>query len=657
MKTYAVLAGCLFAGFALVSGPFAQAKVASTTTASVSSPSFAYGAAVVETFTVTVTGATGDGKPTGTVTVSGNGGLGSLATITVSAACTTVNAFTRKCTGTGTIPAGTAPGTYTITAAYGGDGTYRASSGTATVGISKADPTAAFPMVTGTYGGTVTLSATNTGAGGAAPTGAPTFKVNSVTVAGATCTTSGLVRTCTVSYHLPAALTGNATYTTKVTFAANANYNSSIASGTLKVDRATATATISSPTGYYQEKVPLTMTETGLTGYAAPTGAPSIVVGTVTQRAKKHCTTAGDVDTCTTTYNDRAAQPVGTYTITVTFAENENYAAAVGTGTLTVTLDASMTTVTAVPQNINPGGMTTLTATLVNTDHEADVPAGMVTFTDGATNFGNCTLAAGTCSLVINGSSLPAGRETTVTGTYGGLATKIAGSSGTVTLTVPADIVFTSVSHDFGTVPVGDSTTYSAQLSNNDATAFAFAFTMSGPSTITARNNCGTSVAAGKTCELLFTYTPTAPVGVESATWSVASNGLIFSPANGGTVKGQGVAAAGVTITTDGHNFGAEDVGTSSDVYGVVLTNGTATAVQVAITQTDTTDFITYANNCPATLQAYQSCNLQYYFEPQSTGELRDTVALNITQGGSPVTIMTLGGATATGIALSGQGQ
>jgi len=615
----------------------------------------AYGATTAISLTATATGVTGGTTPGGVVTFSGAyATYGTLSSTTCTLATGTCSVmFTPKGT--------TAVGSYTgiVSATEAAHGNYGASAAaTDDLTISKSAPTAAFPNLTSTYGGTVTLTATNTG-GVTAPQGAPTFKVNGTAVSGTpTCTSSGAVNTCTLSYTLPATLTPT-TYTMKVAFAATGNYMGSTATGTLTVGRATATAAISSPTGYYQEKVPLTMSNTGVgSAYAAPTGAPSIMVGTVTQKANKVCTATSDVNNCTTTYNDRATQPVGTYTITVTFAQDDNYAQAVGTGTLTVTLDSSTTTVTANPQNIEPSGNTTLTASVVNASHAADVPTGTATFTDGSTNFGNCTLAAGTCSLTVAGSSLPAGREDTITGTYSGLATKIAGSTGTVLLTVPADIVFTSVSHNFGTVPVGSNATYGVQLSNNDATAFPFTFSMTGPSTITAANHCGTSVAGNSVCEIVFTYTPTAAAGVESATWSVANpNSLIFSPADGGTVTGEGVATAGVTLTTSAHDFGDQEQGTSSNVYGVVLTNGTTAAVQFTSSQNDTTDFITSGDNCPATMNAYASCNLQFYFDPQSAGFLEDFVTLNVTQAGAPVTITNGSGQTVTGITLDGTGQ
>jgi hypothetical protein len=652
---------CLMPGLLSVAVvPAAQAAVTSTTSLSVSSPTESYGTGTTETFTVTITGVRGDGLPNGTVTVS-NPTLGTLATITVAAGgtCAAQNVYTRQCTGTGTIPVSAAVNTYTLTATYSGNGTYGTSSGTATVQVTQATPKAAVATVSGAYGSTVTLSATNTGAtGAAAPTGAASFTVGGTSTGGTpTCSSSGAVRTCTLNYALPPSVTGSAAYSIGVTFAADANYASSTGSGTLNVTQATATATIANAAQYYEKNVTLNETNTGIgSSYAAPTGNLTVKVGTQTQTRAKNCTEASDVETCSAKYSIRASQTAGMYTMTATFAADSNYAQSVATGTLTVAVDKSSTVVTATPDNVLPSGSTTLAATVSNTSHAALVPTGTVTFTTGSKNLGSCTLSGGTCSVSAPGSDFTPGATSTVTASYGGVATEIAASSGTTTLTVSANIVFTSVTHNFGEVPVGSSEVYTAKLTNDGPSVFAFTLKpLSGSSSFTQQTNCPASIAVNASCELAFTYTPTTAVMDETATWSVGADGLTFSPSDGGTLTGTGTTASGVTLTTAGADFGFQAVGTTSEIYGVVLANATSSPITLSFSQTDTTDFITSTNNCPATLQAYQTCNLQYYFEPQSLGYLSDFVSISATSGGNPVTI-TSGGNVVTGIQLEGTG-
>jgi hypothetical protein len=472
-----------------------------------------------------------------------------------------------------------------------------------------------------------------------------------------------VVETCTLSYTYPASISTGSSVTFSVTFAASTDYKSATASGgPVTVAKGTATVAVTSVSTTYEKPVLLTEAETGAgTGYAAPTGVPTVTVtttgATTTQTRTKTCTDSGDVETCSANFSTRALEPVGTYTITATFPADSNYNSASGTGTLTVTEDASKTVVTATPSNLTaPSASTTLLATVTNTGHKPDYPTGTVTFNDGA---GSCTLATvnkvASCSVSVTGTTLGSGESHTVTATYGGVTNEIATSTGSVTVTVGADIVFTSVTHNFGTVPLGSTATYGVQLTNNDSTAFPFSLTLSGSSKFTSATNCGSSLAAAKSCEIVFTYTPTAAGETDTAAWTLASDGLTFSPSDGGTLTGTAVAAAGVTLTTPGHDFGQQELTTTSDVYGTVLTNGTASAITLAFTQTDSTDFITYADNCTATLAAYQSCELQYYFAPTQTGFLEDFVGITATQGGSPVTI-TSDGNTVTGITLDGYG-
>jgi hypothetical protein len=141
--------------------------IASTTTLTVTPLSLAEGGKV--TFSATVTGA--EATPTGAVTFTA-AGL-SLGKVTLNS--NGVAALTAPTTGV-------SPGTYTVTATYGGGATYRTSSGTATVTINWPTTTSVVanpnPVV---QGGELTVTATvaRTGNSGL-PTGDVTFYLNGV---------------------------------------------------------------------------------------------------------------------------------------------------------------------------------------------------------------------------------------------------------------------------------------------------------------------------------------------------------------------------------------------------------------------------------------------------------------------------------------------
>jgi subtilase family serine protease len=325
------------------------------------------------------------------------------------------------------------------------------------------------------------------------------------------------------------------------------------------------------------------------------------------------------------------------------------------------------TALSAAPTSISSTGSTVLKATVSAATKDNATSggtqvaiSGTVTFYDGASSLATCTLAAATCSSTVNASQLNAGSNS-ITAVYSGSNAYPGSTSTAVNVTVAAatpDITFTSVTHNFGAIAVGTSTTgssnYGVQLTNNDTSAFPFSLNLSGSPAFTANTNCGTSVAAGGKCEIIFIFSPTTAATV-TATWSVGANGKTFSPSNGGTLTGSGVTNGGLTLTTAGHNFGTLALGTTSPVYGIVMRNETTSGVALTLGSV-TSPFATYANNCPATLAAGASCNLQWTFKPTAAGITSQVFTIQGNGGSVPVT--TGSPATVvTGVKLVGTGQ
>jgi uncharacterized repeat protein (TIGR03803 family) len=228
----------------------------------------------------------------------------------------------------------------------------------------------------------------------------------------------------------------------------------------------------------------------------------------------------------------------------------------------------------------------------------------------------------------------------------------------TTTVSTLADITFTSVTHNMGSVLVGTSTTgtanYGVKLTSNEAAAVKFSGPyISGSSEFSAITNCPASLPAQTSCEILFTFAPT-QVGTQQADWYIGdtAEGTTFSPSNGGTLTGTGVAAPAVTLTSSGHNFGTVAVNGTSSVYGAVLTNSTTNALQMAYGSVSS-PFLVYGDNCGSVLAAGLSCNLEFQFAPNAAGTYNQTLSLSATAGGSPVNI-TSGGVPVTGIVLKG---
>jgi subtilase family serine protease len=381
--------------------------------------------------------------------------------------------------------------------------------------------------------------------------------------------------------------------------------------------------------------------------------------GTVTITAKPSGGTATSVGTCTLASGTCTATVTGatigwgTYSMQGVYQQTTTSTKKYTTAqNITIAADTTSTIASASPSSILSTASTSVTATVADSTVPATSATGTVTFTlgsTGGTSLGSCTLASGTCSATVQGSALAIGSNT-IYANYAGVSGDFTASSGstTVTVTVPPQITFTSVSHNFGQVAVGTAAaTYGLTATNTGAAAYTFAVNFTPAHGFTTANNCPATLAVGAKCQINFYFTPTAS-GAVSAMWSVTTSATSFSPSNGGTLTGSGTTQGGVSITTAGHNFGTVMVGTTSPTYGTVISNSTMAAVTLSLGMV-TAPFHS-VTNCGTTLAAGASCNLQFTFTPTATGTVQQVYALSssvaITAGGNP---LPNGGVTLTG--------
>jgi hypothetical protein len=156
-------------------------------------------------------------------------------------------------------------------------------------------------------------------------------------------------------------------------------------------------------------------------------------------------------------------------------------------------------------------------------------------------------------------------------------------------------------------------------------------------------NNCGTSVAAGASCTISVTFTPTT-INTRTGTVAVTDN----APASPQTVSLTGTGTY-VTWSPASLNFGTVPVGTSSPPQTITFTNNASTTLTiktVTITGPDNKDY-SQTNTCGTSLPRHSSCTITVTFTPTATG-LRT----------ADVTVSDfLGGNTTQNIPLSGTGQ
>ncbi len=164
----------------------------------------------------------------------------------------------------------------------------------------------------------------------------------------------------------------------------------------------------------------------------------------------------------------------------------------------------------------------------------------------------------------------------------------------------------------------------------------------------TQTNNCGTSVAAGASCTISVTFTPSA-TGARVATVTISSNNPTALSIG---LSGNGIApVAGVVPTS--LTFAAQSVNTTSAAQTVTLSNtGTSALIINSLTFSgaNTGDFA-QTNNCPiggAGLAIAGTCTINVTFTPAALGARSASLAIASSDPVNPTLFVPM---TGTGIA------
>ena len=239
--------------------------------------------------------------------------------------------------------------------------------------------------------------------------------------------------------------------------------------------------------------------------------------------------------------------------------------------------------------------------------------------------------------------------------TKGSFQTALNGTSDAYIAKLPLllPVVVAPASLDFGTQLVGLTTNpQSITITNNNATALTInsitVVAIKPPSAATdfaiSNNACPASLAAGASCTVMVTFTPTV-AAAESA--SLVFNDVDPSSPQSVALTGTGTATgSAVLLTPTSLTFAGQLVTTSSTTNPTVtiknVGNVTLNIASIAISG----DF-SQKNTCAATLTAGSSCVITVTFTPTTTGTR--TGAITITDdatGGSPQTVPLTGTGT-----------
>jgi hypothetical protein len=338
------------------------------------------------TFTATVAGS--GGTPTGTVTFSVDGGAGTPATLNGGQAIFT----------TSTLPIGT----HNITATYGGDTNFAASSTASplmqTVNQRSTTTTVASSANPSTFGQSVTFTATVTGSGGLTPMGTVTFSVDGV-VGSPINLTNGQA-----SFSTAALTIGSHKIT--ATYAGDANFtgsNNTASPLVQNVNTVPTTTTLTSSANPSTPTQPVIFTATVTGSGGTPTGTVTFSVDGIA---------GSPVNLLNGAVSVAATLAVGTHKITAAYNGDVNFGGSTSAELVeNIRTFQTTTTVTSSVNPSTPGQSVTFTAT-VAAGSGVLFPGGSVTFSvdgsalppvnlvNGQGSFSTSTLTVGSHTII-----------------------------------------------------------------------------------------------------------------------------------------------------------------------------------------------------------------------------------------------------------------
>lgn len=289
-------------------------------------------------------------------------------------------------------------------------------------------------------------------------------------------------------------------------------------------------------------------------------------------------------------------------------------------------------------------------------------------FTRGGTCSTSASLAAGaTCSVTLSFTPSATGSRTAtltlVSNASNGTATLALSGTGNP---VPAPVATLSATTlNFASQMLGTSSgVQTVTLSNTGSAALTLgSITLGGgnPADFAKAGTCvaGASVAAGGSCTLSVTFTPTA-TGARSAILSVAHNASGSPSAI--TLAGTGSAVPLPTAAWVGGgsalSFGTASVGGAATTQVIALVNngpGMISLSQFNFSGAQASEFAVHGGTCTvgASLAAGYSCTFTLAFQPGAAGAR--SASLNVlTSGTDPATLLLSGTGSAPSIATAG---
>ena len=191
----------------------------------------------------------------------------------------------------------------------------------------------------------------------------------------------------------------------------------------------------------------------------------------------------------------------------------------------------------------------------------------------------------------------------------------------------PEPLLMTPTSFDFGEVQVGTSVHLTADITNVSGVAILMngaGGAVSAP--FSAAQNCqGKTLEPGESCQMFFSFSPTAPgaaAAVSSINWSGQHQEF--------QLKGDGITPR-IRVAQSVLSFGHIEVGESSPQQAVDITNVSQASFVVSMGGGAPGGDFSGVQNCQGkTLAVGESCQIIYTFSPDSFGPARATSTFSI---------------------------
>jgi len=450
--------------------------------------------------------------------------------------------------------------------------------------------------------------------------------------------------TCTINVYFTPSTTGTRTGTLTVTD------NASNSPQTASLTGVGATSSISvAPSSLTFSAQVLNTTSTGQKVTVTNTGFVNITMNSVAASGgygeTGTCTgatlTPGQTCTVTVTFTPIVTGSLpGVLTIGDTVAGSPQLVALTGTGELAVTMSANLsfaatnvgTTAPAQNMTVTNNQSTTMTYTFATSGDFSAVGNGTSPCNGTLAAHAKCTVAVSftpTTNGLIKGTL-------TITPTGAGSPIAVGGMTGTGQNGATSPLTFSPATLSFGNIVLNTSSSKTSTIKNTTSASVTINSVTSGGYfvvTPSGTNPCGGALAAGKTCTVTVTYTPTV-LQSNIGGITVSSNASIATEV--GNVTGTGILA--VTMSPTSLSFGTVSVGSTSAVQVVTVTNNMLTAVPVN-SVVASGDFIATTGGslpCGASLPADSICTLGVEFSPSVTGTISGILTLSYAGGSSP---------------------